>query len=264
VDVDRPVDPTPRVTFLANAGVQVELAGSTILVDALFDLNFAPDAPPSRYSHLDPVELDRLERGVEPFRCADFVLVTHGHDDHASRASVLRHLQYCTDAELFVAAGSWTDEEPPLPTGRVHPVAVPRGRSLLVADAEVRIEALGYRHGTRTGTEPAHVGWLLAGGGVRILHLGDATPTPDNLHDFGGALMEPVDLALVPHWFVTHEGGWAWLVDELQPRRIAVLHVVEKDPRVMEGLAAVAARHPDLIVLTRPFEQIEIRPGRTR
>lgn len=244
------------VTLLANAGVSLRLDDTVLLVDALFDLNGPAGAPPSRYAHLDRVRLDQLERGLDPFGCADLVLVTHGHDDHATRGSLVRHLGHCPESELYLPDGAWPDFTGP--AARTHPVLVRRGQVQLVRNDEIRIEALGFRHGSQTGHEPAHVGWLIQGGGVRILHVGDATPMPDNLHDFSGALATPVDLALVPHWFITHEAGRRWLLEDLRPARIAVVHVVTKDPRVMEALAKVQVALPDLIVFGEPGQSVDL------
>jgi choloylglycine hydrolase len=248
------------VTLLANAGISLQLDGTVLLVDALFDLNGPAGAPPSRYAHLDPLRLDQLERGIDPFGCADLVLITHGHDDHATRGSVMRHLEHCPESELYLPDGAWPGFTGP--AGRTHPVLVRRGQVVRARDHEVRIEALGFRHGSRTGHEPAHVGWLIQGGGARILHVGDATPMPDNLHDFSGALAAPVDLVLVPHWFITHEGGRRWLLEDLRPSRIAVVHVVTKDPRVMEGLAKIQGTLPDLIVLSESGQRVDLTPTR--
>ena len=248
------------VTLVANAGVSIEIGGRIVLIDALFDLNGRPGAPPSRYAHLDRDQLDRLERGEDPYACADIVLATHGHDDHATRPSLVRHLESCSSAELYLPELAWPEGDPGWPPQRVHQVSVPRGASMLVREGTVRLEALGFRHGSRAGNEPAHVGWLVESDGLRILHVGDAAPMPDNLHDFDGALAAPVDLAIVPHWFVTHDGGWAWLVEELRPRQIAVVHVVTLDPRVMDALAAAVSEHPELIVLSEPLEVLKLAP----
>jgi hypothetical protein len=69
--------PGPRIRYLGHAGVLVEWNGISILVDPFIPCNSAVPGEP-RYSFPDlPARID-------------YVLITHGHDDHYELSSLLR------------------------------------------------------------------------------------------------------------------------------------------------------------------------------
>jgi len=61
----------------------------------------------------------------------------------------------------------------------------------------------------------------------------------------------PVDVALVPHWWLTDDDGQAFLRDRWRPRHVVAFHLGANDAA---GAAAIQARLPQAWVCTKPGE----------
>lgn len=255
--------PHLEITYLANAGVRIASGQDTVLIDALFDLNVPPGVPPRLHQHLPPDLLARLERGAPPFGCPDLALATHGHDDHLTEGSVLRFLEHCAEAALVLPAdlpeaGSLVARG--ALSVRVTPVRADPRTSVQLTAGGLALHALGMLHGSRTGQEPSHLAYLVTVGSYRVLHLGDATPSAENLAAFDGLADAGVDVAVTPWWFVTDEEGRAWLRDRGRPRLVTVVHLnAGNRSRLADPLADAAADFESFTVFTTALEADTLR-----
>jgi L-ascorbate metabolism protein UlaG (beta-lactamase superfamily) len=156
-----------RLTWLGWAGVELDVDGATVVIDALEDAAavFAPLGLPD-------VPVPRVVAPTPGAAVAG--LVTHLHRDHADAAALASAL--APGAPVF---------EPPAPTGDDH-------ENLALAQAEHELTAAGL---DRRRLEPwqsttagpftltalpavdgigdPQVSWLVEAGGQRVLHLGD-------------------------------------------------------------------------------------------
>ncbi|HZZ92618.1 MAG TPA: MBL fold metallo-hydrolase [Usitatibacter sp.] len=190
----------PLVTWIGHASFLLQLAGVNILIDPQFSERASPVAfaGPRRVVPL-PLEMSELPR-------IDVVLITHNHYDHLDRASVKalaaqdggspRFLVPLGLAEWFRAEGLERVEE--------HDwwqAARERGVSFtLVPVQHWSKRTLWDTNRTLWG------GWVIEGGGLRIVHAGDLGLSRD-ARDIG-ARAGPFDLALIPigayapRWFM--------------------------------------------------------------
>jgi hypothetical protein len=79
-----------------------------------------------------------------------------------------------------------------------------------------------------------HVGFLVASPGP-VLHVGDADPAADNF-----AVLEslvPVDVALLPFWYVADESNRRFVAHSIHQRRIVAMHIPPRDAdKIREAL----------------------------
>lgn len=159
-----------RVRWLGWAGVEVEAAGATVVIDPLVE-------PAATYAALGDAARDAELPSVvapEARRSAVAGLVTHLHRDHA-------------DAEALVAALA--------PDAAVHEPAWPGGsdvENLALAQANAELERAGLPRRAVAAWERRRIGpfalvalpavdglgdpqlsWAVEADGVRVLHLGD-------------------------------------------------------------------------------------------
>jgi L-ascorbate metabolism protein UlaG (beta-lactamase superfamily) len=158
-----------RLTWLGWAGVELEVDGSTVVIDALAD-------PGAVFAALGERAADAPQPEVvapSPGR-AVAALVTHLHRDHADAAAVSAALQPGAPVLEPPGAGGETAEN----------------LALLQADHELAAAGVERRNVTPwetvaagpfeitalpavDGTGDPQVSWLVTAGGVRVLHLGD-------------------------------------------------------------------------------------------
>ncbi len=235
------------LTYLGNMGVLLEAGDRRIVIDG-----FHRGGLPS-YAAVPPQLLAPLESAQGPYSTLTAALTTHRHLDHFDRVSVWTRLKadtlmvYGAAAEVVDSvrlAGAVTRP------GRIRTVWAGGKSETVIAPG---IVALNLPH-NRTRTRAAeNVGYLIEIGGLRILHVGDADPTPENYVPYRLA-SKGIDIAIVPYWYLTGAddavrkaiGASQWVASHVQLSdsadvRRAVLKVV-----------------PDAIVLARPGEQVPL------
>lgn len=263
-DGDAVTDPDMRVTYVANEGFLIEIAGKKILVDALFhdptiDFCHAPDAETAR----------RMGNSEAPFDGVDLILVTHWHIDHFTAELVLKHLAGNPTAVLVAPpqaaeklrrhpAWSGTYES------RVRAPDLELFASVELTLNGIRLEAHQWRHSPymltdeKTGkTYNKHEGvenltYLVEAGGIRFLHVGDAFFW-DNLESFAEPYLprQKVHLVFLLGWSEDHKDellGW------LSPDHLVFMHL-PADSEELERLSRyVTDRLANALVFKAPME----------
>ena len=193
----------PTLTWIGHASFLVQLAGINVLVDPQLSERASPVAfaGPRRIVAL-PITMPELPR-------IDVVLITHNHYDHLDLATVRALAASERGAPLFLVPlglkawfhdqGIDTVEEYDWWQSR----AVGALRFTLVPAQHWSKRTLWDANKTLWG------GWVMEGGGLRIIHTGDLGYSRD-ARDIGERL-GPFDLALIPigayapRWFMkTH------------------------------------------------------------
>jgi L-ascorbate metabolism protein UlaG (beta-lactamase superfamily) len=245
--------PAFTLTALANAGVLIDDGRQAVVIDGLFRDGIAP------YATLPDKTRNALERGVGPFARVAAVLVTHWHGDHFDAAAVATHLRRNPHAVLVVAEqvaervrAELGAADPAL--SRVRAVTPQeKGRSdLRVGGVDVTLVRL--RHNPSRNFPTQHVGQAVRLGGRLVLHVGDADPTADNFR--AAEALAPVDVALVPFWYVISEDGRRILREQLRSKRVVALHVPPAD--APETRARVSAAWPGAFTITEPGQTLEL------
>ena len=190
----------PTVTWIGHAAFLVQLAGRNVLLDPHFSERASPIAfaGPRRIVPL-PIGIDELPR-------IDVVLVSHNHYDHLDLESVRRLATAPSGSPLFLVPlglKAWFEEQG---IQRVEELDWWQPRE----HAGLRFTLAPVQHWSkRTLWDTNRTlwgGWVVEGGGVRLIHTGDLGYSRDAL-DIGERL-GPFDLALIPigsyapRWFM--------------------------------------------------------------
>ncbi|MGD9676194.1 MAG: MBL fold metallo-hydrolase, partial [Candidatus Bipolaricaulia bacterium] len=162
-------EPPVVITALGIEGILIECGGVKILIDAL-----VRDALP-----LTGSERERLQRAAPPYDAVTVALTTHPHYDHFDAGYAAQFLTHARSA-VFVSVGEAVDalrreSAWGAIADRVVEIAFSPSTRTELDLTGVRVTALHLEH-TGPGGLP-NLAYLVDIGGVRILHLGDATET---------------------------------------------------------------------------------------
>lgn len=89
-----------RVTLVANAGLLIEYAGTTLLVDGIFENEV------HGFSGLTPDVWQQMLSGAQPFESISSLLFTHMHPDHFSPSMTLTYLKNRKVNSVFIPEGT--------------------------------------------------------------------------------------------------------------------------------------------------------------
>ncbi len=264
------VDPTPRpseqatgeergveITYLANAGFYLRSREHAVLIDACLR------EPVGVYETLPgPVRNKLLNRGA-PFDEAMLVLVSHEHSDHVQLRVLERLLLSNPGAHLATSpqvvallkngAADYTVLEK-----RVETVQVRRGAMSSLTEQGLQVSFFQLDHSGKGHERLVNLGHLIELGGLRILHVGDAEPSPGNFAAYGLA-SKGIDVAIVPYWYFGSPGGAQVLREEIRARTLIACHV---PPRERESLnALLSTQFPEVILFQNPMETRTFLPA---
>jgi L-ascorbate metabolism protein UlaG (beta-lactamase superfamily) len=222
-----------RVIYLANEGVLIEGGGKRFLVDALFRDSLGT------YARHSPAVQEQMETGKPPFDRISLALATHYHLDHWDAGAISRFLRHNPEAR-FASTPTATGMMPSAVRNRVIAAwPVPSKRQQITPE----VEAFALEHGR---TE--NLGYRIEVGGRSIIHVGDADPSSSNFR----ILLQfvSVDIAMVPWWWLTEQGGVEFL-NRWKPKQLVALHAGEDDLAAAEALRSA---RPDVWICTRQGE----------
>jgi L-ascorbate metabolism protein UlaG (beta-lactamase superfamily) len=226
-----------RVTYLANEGVLMESGGTRVLVDALFRDSLDPYARHSRNVQ------EALETGRAPFEGVVLALATHFHLDHWDAGAISRFLRSNPRA-LFASTADATAMLPSALRERVRNLWPANGRPSTLEAGAVKVSAIPLRHGTTQ-----NLAYRLELSGRTVAHLGDADPSAENFEKLHAA--GPVDVAIVPFWWLLEAGATSFVKDEWKPRGLCAVHLGSTD---IDSLPALRAAWPAAWAPTKPLE----------
>lgn len=215
------------MTFLANEGVMLAGGGKKVLIDALFlkyKTGFATPADSTQAA---------LVAARAPFDNVDLILATHYHGDHFHPQPVGAHLaanprvtfaasqQVIDSLRGRVPAGSSLDS-------RIRARTTAPGSRRREVINGVPVEFLGISHGSGPSNRLAiqHLAYIVEIGGKRVLHIGDAILSDDNVRAFRLDTAR-IDVALVPTWVVTGKASRAAIERWVKPKQVVAFHVGE-------------------------------------
>lgn len=240
------------VTFLANEGVMLSSGGKKVLIDALFlkyKTGFATPADSTQAA---------LAAARAPFDNVDLILATHYHGDHFHPQPVAAHLVANPRATLATSAQVIDSLRGRVPTGGgldariLSRTTAPGTRRRDVING-IPVEFLGISHGSGPSNHLAiqHLAYIIELGGKRVLHIGDAILSDENVRAFRLDTAR-IDVALVPTWVVTSQSSRQAIERWVKPRQVVAFHVGEGEAD--RASRQVGAAMPGAITLTRERE----------
>jgi L-ascorbate metabolism protein UlaG (beta-lactamase superfamily) len=242
----------PEIRYVANSGMLVTVSERHFLIDAPIRDGIAP------YATSSVEERALLEGARAPYDNVDAILVTHWHEDHFSPEAVAAHLS--RNSRTIIISSPEVIERlrsvaPNLRESQLRAVLPSPGQAAQVDVGGVPVRVLRIRHNPARRLPEQHVGFLI-GTSATVLHVGDADPAADNFALLKG--LPPIEVALVPFWYVQDASNRRLVVDSIRPRRMVAMHIPPGDAaKVGEALraakvnAAVAAAPGSQLVLEK-------------
>lgn len=215
------------LTYIANAGVMVQVHGKKILFDPL-------TKPGNElYKDTEPVVRDRLLKNEAPYENIDLILVTHHHRDHFHDESVYAMMIAQPQAVLIstpevLRRVKALDHSGILDHSRfAAPELALYGEAVLtVKDMTLRIRST--LHDGEDYQDVENFVFLLDAG-FKVAHLGDSKPAYENFMDLWHAKTEGIDLLIVNFPYVTLPSARKLVQDLLMPAQLAVVHFPDPD-----------------------------------
>lgn len=240
-----------EVRYIANSGMLVTVSDRRFLIDAPIRDGIPP------YATSSSQERQQLESASAPYADVDAILVTHWHEDHFSPEAVAAHLSH-NPRTLFISSPEVVERlrksAPNLPASQTRAVLPEAGMAEQVDVRGVPVRVLRIRHNPARRLPEQHVGFLI-GSGTRVLHVGDADPAGDNFTLLKG--LPPVDLALLPFWYLLDDANRRFVGESIRPRRILGMHVPPQDADKV--LATLRAANVDAVLAAVPGSPMTIR-----
>lgn len=208
---------TLTITALANAGVMLSDGKNGVLIDALFRDGIPP------YARLEEAERERLESAQPPYDAIRLVLVTHWHADHFDPAAVQAHLGRNPGARALVAPQVKRQMEEKSVAPRIEALLPEPGAVSTRKVNGLQVSLVRLAHNPSRNFPEEHVGQAVRLAGRLVLHVGDADPVRDNFR--AAERLAPIDVAIVPYWYLLNEAGRAIVRDQLRARQVVAVHV---------------------------------------
>lgn len=247
------------VTFLANEGFLIESGRYSVLIDA-----FVREQE-GIYGAL-PTEVHKeLVNARPPFDGLTIVLVSHEHADHVQMRSLEKYLGNNSQAQLMTSPrviealrGGSRDFQ--AIQRRVTPIPTVRGSPNKLVQEEMSLEFFQLEHGGKANEGGFNLAHLIEIGGVRLLHVGDAEPTPANFSPYKLASRN-IDVAFVPYWFFGSPAGMQVLQEEIRARTVVACHVPPREWERLDQL--LKEQFPEVVLFKEALEKRSFLPAGT-
>jgi len=221
------------IQYLANEGVMVKHAETSILFDPLFNNSYG------QYQLVPSEMRAAIMSGKAPYDSVDAVFISHYHDDHFSAADVLQLMKAQTGIHLYAPTQAVVAMREIAADSDEQLFDRVTGLDLAYGDSPVSIRTENL---TIDAAYVPHSGWPTArtdvqnivfrvslDGSSTVMHMGDADA---RLVHFAADEEyweeEQVDLALPPYWFFGSEDGREILESRINIRHSIGIHVPDK------------------------------------
>jgi L-ascorbate metabolism protein UlaG (beta-lactamase superfamily) len=247
------------VTFLANSGFFLESGRYSVLIDAFLR------EPTDVYAGVPEEVHKRLVNAMSPFDGLTVVLVSHKHADHVQMRGLEKYLGKNNEAQLLTSpdvlkALQTHSRDFPAIQRRTRPMPTVVGSVNKVLQEEMTIEFFQLAHGG-PDADVVNLAHLIEMGGLRMLHVGDAKPDPENFAAYGLAARR-IDVVFVPYWFFGSEAGMRTLHEQIKARIVVACHV---PPSEMEKFAGnLRSQFPDVVLFQEAMEKRSFQPEGNR
>lgn len=221
------------IQYLANEGVMVKHAETSILFDPLFNNSFG------QYQLVPSDMRAAIMAGKAPYDGVDAVFISHYHDDHFSAADILQLMRAQASIHLYAPTQAVVAMRELAADSDEHLFERVTGLDLAYGDSPLSIRTENL---TIDAAYIPHSGWPTARTDVQnivfrvvlddsstVMHMGDADPRIVHFAaDEEYWEEEQVDLALPPYWFFGSEDGREILDSRINIRHSIGIHVPDK------------------------------------
>jgi L-ascorbate metabolism protein UlaG (beta-lactamase superfamily) len=243
-----------ELTYIGCEGVLVRSASGAFMIDALFGAEAAGYHTPASPAYAD------VRAARPPFDRVDVVLATHFHQDHFDAEVVAGYLR-ASDGTRFLSTPQAVERlvaHAPDLASRAVAVEAAEGVRLARDFGRVRVEAFGLSHGKVNFGDVQHLGLVVTVDGCSVVHLGDGIIDEKTLRRAGLLASPPLDVGVLPFWFLTYPFGKRLVARAFRPRAVFACHV-----RVSERVQVVSEMSwlEGVVALVDPLAVYEIDDG---
>lgn len=213
-----------NVTYVANAGVLINLAGKKILIDALCNssLPIFQNTPVDIYN--------QIMRNISPYDNIDLILITHNHEDHFDAKMIGQYLDQHVNTVVISTEGVISELRNRISDPK-DPRLIAINPQLYCAERirvkDIDIQAFSMTHDGKEYVDVKNLAFLITYGRI-ILHIGDAAPIKDNYQALN-LRQHNIDLLIANFPYVGLPSARQIIKDYINPKSIAVVHLPIKD-----------------------------------
>lgn len=222
-----------EITPTFNAGVRIECGAERVFLDTFFVHLDGYQAPPE-------AELAKMRAARPPYAGPLVIMATHMHADHYDADLIAAALEHNPKAHLVGTpeiAGKLRDRFPKQVT------VLERGGKW--KQGGIELELLDLRHTGARWARLENSGHWIKMCGQTLFHPGDADLERDQFERaFAGR--PPLDVALVPYWYLAYDQGRAIVDGVLKPRRHHALHGDLRN--AAKWIAEVKSAYPQALI----------------
>lgn len=250
-----------RVTLIANAGLLLECAGTTLLLDGIYG------SQGHAFSPIAPEMWQAMRRGEPPFEKIDYLLFTHAHPDHFSPKMTRQLLERRTIKGLFLPQAALEEgsglgvflREREIPTALLSERA---DHAVYHVEQDITVRAISTRHLDKKYAQIEHFCYLIGFGAKQVLFTADVDYTTETFALLGDIRLRAVFVN--PLFYGALRYG-KFFKGTLNVESICVYHVPFSEDDCMgmrRNLTRNTASWPpdraETILLDEPLKRIEL------
>lgn len=246
------------ITQLANAGVVIsDDVSERIMIDGLVV------EPYSVYGGLPPELAGLFLQLAGPFAGIDLALVSHQHHEHNQPTQACAFLEKSSKT-VFAASASVIDlmrekcRQLVTTSPRIKLIEPTYEQPVVLQQGTATVTAFVLSHGEGKGAVIQNVGHLVAIGGMRVLHVGDAAMQSGEFTRAGVDKMD-IDIALLPFSYFQPGPGGDLVRRFLDVPHKVALHIPPSE--MAEVKAYLNAEFPRVLILEKAFDQAKFSPA---
>ena len=246
--------PPARLCHIANVGFMLEAGSHKVLIDAVLGDGLPTYGAPGASDAL------AIEYGQKPFDGVDLVFASHHHEDHFDAAAIIHHMQLNPKTRYIMTPETEEElkaqAEPGYDPNRVINKPVPAGRSAYYKIGDMDIRLFGISHGASQGNPTQNMGILITIGDVTVFHPGDMSSELPLLQSAGINKL-PVDVLLMPYWYLMGDGRRAVVDAAWDFKRIIPMHMPVSEQNWMHEYGGLSGVH-DAVMHSFPGRIMEL------
>ena len=250
-----------RVTLVANAGVLLQYAGCTLLLDGIYGREGHP------FSGLEPKTWQAMLQGDPPFESVDYLLFSHAHPDHFSPAMAREFLEHRHVKGVFLPEGHTVAKsgfleflkQRGIPCALLSPQT---DRADYRIEPKITVRGLSTHHLDKQFQSVHHTCYLITFGEKRILLTADVDYTQETFASIRELSLRAVFVN--PLFFGVLRRG-KFFHGELNTESICVYHVpfsgddqMQMRPVLARDLMEWPPDKPEAVVLCDAFQHLDL------